>query len=68
MHALRVEGPDRVGLGADITRAVAAAGVNVRGSSAATIGRKNVFYLAFRTAEEALTATRSIRRALARKR
>lgn len=46
MHSLRVEGPNRAGLGAKITGAVAEQGINLRGASAAAIGKKAVFYLA----------------------
>jgi UTP:GlnB (protein PII) uridylyltransferase len=67
MHAVRIEGPDRVGLGAEIARTVAASGVNIRGASAATIGRKSVFYLAFRTDDELKTAIRTVRRLLSTK-
>jgi len=66
MHALRVEGPDRRGLGAEMSRAVADAGINIRGVTGATIGRKSVFYLGFRTAIEAQNATRSLRKVLRR--
>ena len=38
MCCVRIEGPDRVGLGADITRAVAEAGISLRGFSGAAIG------------------------------
>ncbi len=46
MHSMRIEGPDRAGLGAEITTAVVEKGINLRGASAAAIGRKAVFYLA----------------------
>ncbi|MCP4246575.1 MAG: ACT domain-containing protein [bacterium] len=65
MHSIRVDGPDRAGLGAEISRAVASAGINIRGASAATIGRKNVFYLAFKTSDEAAAAAKVVRKALA---
>ncbi len=67
MHSLRIEGPDRAGLGADITRCVAAAGINVRGASAATVGKKNVFYVAFKTEEELSTASKLIKKRLSGK-
>ncbi len=67
MHSIRVEGPDRAGLGAEITRAVASAGINMRGASAATLGRKNVFYLAFKTSDEAAAAAKVVRKTLAGK-
>lgn len=64
MHAFRVEGNDRGGLGAEITRAVAAAGVNIRGASAATVGKKNVFYLAFKSEEELKSAMKAVKKQL----
>lgn len=67
MHAIRIEGPDRVGLGAEITRTVAAAGINIRGASAATIGRRSVFYLAFKTEDESKGAAKCVRRLLSAK-
>jgi hypothetical protein len=64
MQSIRIEGPDRAGLGAQIARSVTAAGINIRGASAATIGRKMVFYLAFTTDEEAKAAAKAIRKLL----
>ena len=64
MHALRVEGPDRRGLGAEMSRAIASAGINIRGVSAATVGRKSVFYLAFKTPGECGAAAAVLRRLL----
>jgi hypothetical protein len=64
MHSLRIDGPDRRGLGAELARAVAAAGINIRGASAATIGRRSVFYLAFQAEDEARAAANAIRRLL----
>jgi predicted amino acid-binding ACT domain protein len=64
MHALRIEGPDRMGLGAELSRAVADAGVNIRGVTGATIGRKMVFYLGFRTADQTQRAATALRKLL----
>ena len=61
MHVLRVEGPDRAGLGAWITRGLAADGLNIRGLSAASIGRKCVCYVAFATADELKRAARILK-------
>src|SRR5919201_3067904 len=47
LHSVRVEGPDRAGLGTTMTRALADAGINLRGVSAAALGRRAVTYLAF---------------------
>jgi hypothetical protein len=62
MFAVRVEGPDRRGLGAEMSRAIASAGVNIRGVSAATVGRKSIFYLAFKTPDEAKEAMSILRK------
>ncbi|MCB9853113.1 MAG: amino acid-binding protein [Phycisphaerales bacterium] len=62
MFALRIVGSDRPGLGAEITRCVAAAGINIRGASAASIGKKNAFYLGFRTDDERKLALSALRK------
>ena len=67
MHSIRIEGPNRAGLGADVSRSVAAAGINIRGASAAAIGRKSVLYLAFKTPNEATAAAKVIRKLLSGK-
>ncbi len=64
MHSLRIEGPDRAGLGAKITNAVAENGVNLRGASAAAIGKKAVFYLAVENEQDLKQATRAVRKLL----
>jgi hypothetical protein len=56
MHSVRAEGPDKPGLGARIALALAGAGVNLRGLSAAAIGKKCVVYLAVDTTDDAATA------------
>jgi len=55
LHSVRIEGPDRPGLGMMMAKALADAGVNLRGLSAAAIGRKFVCYLALDTADDAET-------------
>jgi hypothetical protein len=47
LRGLRVEGPDAPGLAAGATGALADAGINLRGVSAAAIDGKMVCYLAF---------------------
>ena len=59
---LRVEGPDKPGLGGRITAAVAEAGVNVRGISAASLGNKFVCYIGFDNAANADKAAKIIRK------
>ncbi len=66
MNALRVEGPDRRGLGSAMSRAIAAADVNIRGVTAARMGRKAIFYYAFKTPDETKSAAAALRKALAK--
>ena len=68
MHTLRVEGPDRAGLGADITRAIAEAGINIRGVSNASIAKRFVCNFAFASAGDAKAAAKAIKKALSKKR
>jgi hypothetical protein len=56
LHTLRLEGPDKPGLCAKITQAVAEAGINLRGLSAAALGRQCVTHLALDTAQDATKA------------
>ena len=58
---VRVEGTDRPGLGSRITRAIADAGVNVRGVSAAVIGNKFVAYIGLDTEADVETAVRALK-------
>jgi hypothetical protein len=62
LHSIRVEAPDRRGLGAKMTAALAAAGINLRGLSAATIGKRCAVYLAFDTAANAAKAAGVMKR------
>lgn len=67
VHTLRLEGPNRLGLGAKITGAVADAGINMRGLSAASLGWRCVVYLAFDSSADANRASRALKKALASK-
>ena len=53
LHSLRVEGADKPGMGAKLTGALAEAGINLRGLSAAALGNRSVTHLALDTAEDA---------------
>ena len=64
IHALRVEGPDRPGLGARITGALAGKGINLRGLSAAVIGKRFVLHLALDSSADAAKAARVLIRDL----
>ena len=63
---LKIEGGDHPGFGAQLAQAVGAADVNMRGLTAAAIGRKFVCYLGFDNWGDANRASAAIR-ALGRK-
>ncbi len=56
LHSVRLEGADKPGLGAALSRALAQAGLNLRGFSAAAFGKRFVAYLALDTGEDAAKA------------
>ena len=58
---LLVEGDDRAGLGADMARAVAGAGVNISFLMAETVGRKFSAVFGFQTDGDAAAAAKAIR-------
>ncbi|MFH0794319.1 MAG: ACT domain-containing protein [bacterium] len=60
---LRVEGPDKAGIGAKLTGALAEAGINMRGLSALAIGKKFVAYFGFDNNADAANAAKVLRRA-----
>jgi hypothetical protein len=64
LHSVRVEGPDRPGLGTTLTRALRDSGINLRGVSAAALGRRMVTYLAFDNAADADQAIRALKKVL----
>lgn len=64
LRAVRVEGPDRAGLGMKMTSALADANINLRGVSAAALGRRGVTYFAFDSAGDADAAMRALKKAL----
>lgn len=64
LHSVRVEGPDRPGLGMKMTRALAGVGINLRGVSAAALGRRSVTYFAFDSADDAAKAIGALKKAL----
>lgn len=61
LHTVRIEGPDRKGQAAAITRALADRKINLRGFSAASIGRKFVCHIAVDTSKDATKALRTLK-------
>jgi hypothetical protein len=62
LHSVRIEGPDKPGLGAKITQALAEAGINLRGLSAAAIGKRCVAHIALDSSTDATKAARILKR------
>ena len=61
LHSVRIEGPDKPGLGAQLTCALAQACINLRGLSAAAIGKRCVVHLALDTAGDAAKAAKVLK-------
>lgn len=64
LSSVRVEGPDRAGLGMKMTRALADAGINLRGVSGAALGRRSATYFAFDDAGDADRAIKLLKKTL----
>ena len=62
LHTLRVEGSDKPGMGAKITAAIADADINLRGFSAAAIGKKFVCHIAVDKKEDATLVRRILKK------
>jgi hypothetical protein len=63
VHAVRVEGENWPGIAAELTALLAAAGINLRGLSAAVLGTQFVLYLGLDSAEDAATAASILQQA-----
>ncbi len=63
VHAVRVEGKNRPGIAAELTSLLAAAGINLRGFSAAVFETMFVMYLGFDSAAAATQATSILQQA-----
>ncbi len=56
VHAVRVEGPNQAGIAAVLAAKLAAAGLNLRGFSAAVLGTRFILYIGLDSAEDAAKA------------
>ena len=61
LNSVRIEGADKPGIGARITEALACKGINLRGLSAAAIGRRFVAHLALDSSADAAKAIRLLK-------
>jgi hypothetical protein len=62
IYGVKVEGGDKPGLGAKITRALGAAGISFRGVNAMAMGTKFVSYIALDSAEDAERAVKLLKK------
>ena len=62
LHSLRIQGIDNPGTGAKLTRALAEAGINLRGFSAAALGKQYIIHLALDTAQDATKAAAALKK------
>ncbi|MBI4323983.1 MAG: amino acid-binding protein, partial [Chloroflexi bacterium] len=61
LHTVRIEGTDKPGLGARLAQACADQGLNLRGLSAAALGKKFVCHVAVDSEADAAKAARILR-------
>lgn len=61
VHSVKVEGPNVPGIGAELTAKLAAAGLNLRGLSAAVVGDRFVMYIGLDSAADADKACEVLR-------
>ena len=62
LHALRVAGVDKPGFAAKLTQQIGDAGINLRGISAAAIGKRAIFHLAFDSTADVSKAVRRLKK------
>jgi hypothetical protein len=62
LRGLRIAAADKPGLGAKLTQQIADVGINIRGFSAAAIGRRAIFHLAFDSAVDTNKAMRCLKK------
>jgi len=56
VHALRIEGNNRLGIAAELTEKLGAAGINLRGFSAAVTSPRFIIYIGLDSSEDAAQA------------
>jgi hypothetical protein len=62
VHSVRVEGDNRAGVAAELTEKLSAAGINLRGFSAAIIGHRFIIYIGLDSSEDATKAVETLQR------
>jgi predicted amino acid-binding ACT domain protein len=62
IHGVRIEGTDKPGLGAKISRALAEAGISFRGMNAMAVGKNFLSFVALDSADDAARAVKLLRK------
>ena len=62
VHSVRIEGDNRRGVASEVTQKLAAAGINLRGLSAAVIGPRFIIYIGLDSSEDAAKAVEILQR------
>ena len=62
IHGVRVEGPDKAGVGSRIARSLAEAGISFRGVQGCVIGRSFLSFIALDSADDAAKAVKILRK------
>ncbi len=62
LNSVRVDGVDKPGIGAKVAQALADADINMRGFSAAAIGKKFICYIALDKAADATKTVRTLKK------
>ncbi len=63
VHSVRIVGDNRPGVAAEVTEKLTAAGINLRGFSAAVIGPRFIFYIGLDSAADAAKAVNILQQA-----
>jgi len=63
VNSVRIEGENKPGVAAELTKKLAAAGIDLRGFSAAVIGTRFIFYIGLYSAADAVNAVSILREA-----
>ena len=62
IHGVRIEGTDKPGLGAKITRSLADSGISFRGINSMAIGKNFLSFIACDSADDAAKAVKALRK------
>jgi hypothetical protein len=62
IHGVRIEGPDKPGLGAKIARCLADAGISFRGINGVALGKNFLSFVAVDSADDAAKAVKALRK------